>query len=144
MTYCHTGRCSCGEVSFEFQSPRDLPDQLPRQCDCDYCAAHGKPTLLSDPAGQLTVSSNRALTIETQGSGQVEMLFCPGCGNTLGACINIDDQLIGVVNGRLLDEADRLPGAEIVSPKKLSPEEKRIRWLAIWTPAKFVQEETSP
>ena len=140
MTYIHHGRCSCGLVSFEFRSPRDLPDQSPRQCDCDYCAAHGKPTLLSDPAGQLTVTCRQAVTTDTQGSGQVEMLFCSGCGNTLGARVNIDDQLIGVVNGQLLDEAHRLPEPEVVSPKKLSPEEKRIRWLAIWTPARFVEE----
>ena len=137
MTYSHKGQCSCGQVSFEFLSSKDLPDQSPRQCDCKYCASHGKPTLLSDPTGQLIVTSSQAMTKETQGSGQVEMLFCPSCGNTLGASLKHDNQTIGVVNGLLLDEADRLPAPQIVSPKKLSPEEKRIRWLSIWTPAKF-------
>ena len=137
MTFSHKGHCSCGEVSIEFKSPLDLPDQSPRQCDCDYCATHGKPILLSDPAGKLTVTSSQALITDAQGSGQVDMLYCPGCGNALGARVNIDDQLIGVVNGRLLDETDRLPDPEIVSPKTLSPEEKRVRWLTIWTPAIF-------
>jgi len=137
MTYHHKGRCSCGQVGLEFHSSKDLPDQSPRQCDCDYCASHGKPILLSDPAGQLVVTSSQAFTKETQGSGQVEMLFCPSCGNTLGASLKHDNQTIGVVNGLLLDEADRLPAPQIVSPKKLSPEEKRIRWLSIWTPTKF-------
>ena len=137
MTYIHKGRCSCGQVSFEFRSPRDLPEQSPRQCDCDYCAAHGSPTLLSDPEGLLTLTSNLPMNTDTQGSGQVEMLFCPGCSNPLGARIDIDDQTIAVVNGRLMDEADRLPNPQIVSPKTLSPEAKRSRWLSIWTPARF-------
>ena len=137
MTYSHKGQCRCGQVSFEFLSSKDLPDQSPRQCDCNYCASHGKPALLSDPTGQLIVTSSQTMTKETQGSGQVEMLFCPSCGNTLGASLKHDNQTIGVVNGRLLDEADRLPAPQIISPKKLSPEEKRRRWLSIWTPAIF-------
>ena len=137
MTHNHKGHCSCGQVSFDYQSPRDLPDQSPRQCDCDYCASHGKPILLSDPEGQLRVKSHHSLTTETQGSEQVQMLFCQGCGNTLGARIEIEGKVIGVINGRLLDESDRLPDPEIVSPKSLSPAEKRARWLTIWTPAIF-------
>jgi hypothetical protein len=140
MTYSHKGRCSCGQVSFEFRSPKDLPDQSPRQCDCDYCASHGKPILLSDPTGQLIIASSQAMTKETQGSGQIEMLFCPSCRTTLGASLNYDNQTIGVVNGILLDEADRLPSSQIVSPKKLSAEEKLTRWLSIWTPTKLVVE----
>jgi hypothetical protein len=137
MKYHHKGHCSCGKVSFEFQSSKDLPDQSPRQCDCDYCASHGKPILLSDPEGQLIVSSSQVVTRETQGSGQVEMLFCPDCGNTLGATLQNVSETIGVVNGALLDEVNRLPMPQIVSPKKLSAEEKRIRWLSIWTPTKI-------
>ncbi len=138
MKYHHKGRCRCGLVSFEFQSPKDLPDQSPRQCDCDYCASHGKPILLSDPEGQLVVTSSQVVTRETQGSGQAEMLFCPECGNMLGASLQDDSQTIGVVNGALLDEVKRLPMPQIVSPKKLSAEEKRIRWRSIWTPTKIV------
>jgi hypothetical protein len=138
MTYHHVGRCSCGNVSFEFHSSKDLPDQSPRQCDCDYCASHGEPILLSDPGGQLVVTSSQAVTKETQGSGQAQMLFCPGCGNMLGASLENDSKIIGVVNGALLDETDRLPVSQIISPKKLSAEEKRTRWRSIWTPTKFV------
>lgn len=138
MTYQHNGRCSCGQVSLEFHSSRDLPDQSPRICDCDYCASHGKPILLSDPAGQLVVTSSQAVAKETQGSGQAQMLFCPGCGNMLGASLENDSQIIGVVNGALLDEANRLPACQIVSPKKLSAEEKRTRWLSIWTPTEII------
>ena len=138
MKYHHKGRCSCGMVCFEFQSAKDLPDQSPRQCDCDYCASHGHPVLLSDPEGQLIVTSSQVVTRETQGSGQAEMLFCPGCGNTLGATLQNDSQTIGVVNGALLDEVNRLPVPQTVSPKKLSAEEKRIRWLSIWTPTRIL------
>ena len=138
MTHQHKGRCSCGQVSLEFHSSRDLSDHSPRQCDCDYCASHGKPILLSDPAGQLVITSSQAVVKETQGSGQAQMLFCPGCGNMLGASLENDSQIIGVVNGALLDEANRLPACQIVSPKKLSAEEKRTRWLSIWTPTKII------
>ena len=137
MTYIHKGRCSCGQVRFEFSSSEDLPDQSPRQCDCDYCASHGKPTLLSDPEGQLVITCDQEMMKDTQGSGQVEMLFCPSCGNTVGACLSDSNQMIGVVNGLLLDETDRLPVPQIVSPKHLSPEEKRIRWHSIWMPTKI-------
>jgi len=65
------------------------------------------------------------------------MLFCPDCGNTLGATLQNVSETIGVVNGALLDEVNRLPMPQIVSPKKLSAEEKRIRWLSIWTPTKI-------
>ncbi|MFT5172596.1 MAG: hypothetical protein ACI8W7_000761 [Gammaproteobacteria bacterium] len=138
MTYHHRGRCRCAQVSLEFHSSKDLPDQSPRQCDCDYCASHGKPILLSDPDGQLLVTSSQAVTKETQGSGQAQMLFCPSCGNMLGACLENDSQIIGVVNGALLDEANRLPASQIVSPKKLSADEKRTRWPSIWTPTKII------
>jgi hypothetical protein len=140
MNYHHKGRCNCGSVRFEFQSSKDLPDQSPRQCDCHYCASHGKPMLLSDPEGRLVVTSRQALTRDTQGSGQAEMLFCPECGVMLGASLQYDGQAIGVVNGTLLAEANRLPEPRIVSPKRLSAEEKRIRWRSIWTPTKIVVE----
>ena len=138
MAYHHKGHCRCAKVSLEFHSSKDLPDQSPRQCDCDYCASHGKPILLSDPDGQLVVTSSQAVTKETQGSGQAQMLFCPSCGNMLGASLKNDSQIIGVVNGALLDEVNRLPSAQIVSPKKLSADEKRSRWLSIWTPTKII------
>jgi hypothetical protein len=138
MTYHHKGRCSCGQVSLEFHSSKDLPDQSPRQCDCDYCASHGTPIFLSDPAGQLVVASSQTITKETQGSGQAHMLSCPSCGNMLGASLENDSQIIGVVNGALLDEVDRLPASQIGSPKKLSAEEKRARWLSIWTPTNII------
>ena len=75
---------------------------------------------------------------ETQGSGQAEMLFCPRCENILGASLEIEGKTIGVVNGSLLDEVKRLPAGQIVSPKKLSPEAKRTRWLSIWTPTEVI------
>ena len=116
----------------------DLPDQSPRQCDCDYCASHGKPILLSDPAGQLVVTSSQAVTKETQGSGQAQMLFCSNCGDMLGASLENEDQVIGVVNGALLNKVNRLPSSQIVSPKKLSADEKRTRWLSVWTPTEII------
>ena len=56
----------------------------------------------------------------------------------LGASLENNGQTIGVINGALLDEVERLPATQIVSPKKLSPEEKRTRWLSIWTPTEIV------
>lgn len=138
MTYHHKGQCSCGQVKLEFHSFRELADQSPRQCDCDYCASNGKPILLSDPAGKTFFTSRQPLRKETQGSGQAQMLFCPSCGSILGASLEIEGKTIGFVNGALLDEVKRLPVAQIVSPKKLPPEEKRSRWLAIWTPTEVI------
>ena len=66
------------------------------------------------------------------------MLFCPNCGNMLGASLENESQFIGVVNGALLDEVNRLPASQTVSPKELSAEEKRTRWLSIWTPTKII------
>lgn len=66
------------------------------------------------------------------------MLFCPSCGNMLGASLESDTQIIGVVNGALLDKVNRLPSSQIVSPKKFSADEKRTRWLAIWIPTKLI------
>ena len=66
------------------------------------------------------------------------MLFCPSCGNMLGASLENDSQIIGVMNGALLDEVNRLPLSQIVSPKKLSADEKRTRWLSLWTPTKII------
>ena len=86
------------------------------------------------------LTAAKPLTRETQGSGQAEMLLCPDCGNMLGASLQNDSQTIGVVNGALLDEANRLPMPQIVSPKKLAAEKKRTRWLSIWTPTRFIVE----
>lgn len=138
MKYHHKGRCRCGLVSLDFESAKDLPDHSPRQCDCDYCASHGKPILLSDPAGHLTVTSSKPVARETQGSEQAEMLFCPDCGNMLGASLKDIGRTIGVVNGALLDEVKRSPVPQIVSPRKLSAEDKRTRWRSIWTPTTIV------
>lgn len=132
----HAGRCSCGQVTISFTSARDLPDHAPRQCDCDYCARHGTPLLLSDPIGSLEFSSDDKLQQETQGSGQASMLFCPGCRDMVGAAIQLDGQWKGVVNGSLLTAADKLPPPQIVSPKQLSPGEKLARWQTIWMPVR--------
>jgi hypothetical protein len=70
--------------------------------------------------------------------GVETVLFCPSCGNMLGASLENDSQTIGVVNGALLDEVKRLPASQIVSPKKLSAEEKRTRWLSIRIPTKII------
>lgn len=66
------------------------------------------------------------------------MLFCPSCGSFLGASLEIEGKTIGVANGALLDDVKRLPATQIVSPKKLPPEEKRTRWLSIWAPTEVI------
>ena len=133
----HSGRCSCGQVTIRLTSAKDLPDQATRQCDCDYCARHGTPLLLSDPEGSLEFSSSDNLRQETQGSDQASMLFCPECREMIGAAIQLDGHWKGVVNGHLLADAKRLPAPQVVSPKTLSPEEKTARWAQIWTPLRI-------
>ncbi|MGY0217503.1 hypothetical protein ACWJJH_08930 [Endozoicomonadaceae bacterium StTr2] len=70
--------------------------------------------------------------IEQQGSKQARFLFCPDCGDLVAVTCQIGGENKGTVNARFLGEYPSLREAVPVSPKVLSPREKRTRWRQAW------------
>ena len=134
--YQYRGKCSCGEVQLALSLPDMLPAYTPRACDCDYCTARGIQ-YLSHPAGQLRVQSAQPLHEDHQGSGQACFYSCNQCGDLVAVGCEIGGRTLGTINATLLDDAENLPEALVVSPKQLAPEEKLARWGQVWMPLTF-------
>jgi len=131
MHHQTTGHCRCGAVQLRLTLPEPISHFTPRACDCDWCQAR-KVCYLSHPAGTLAVTSKQPLQQEQQGSGQATFHSCPQCGDLVAVSCEIAGELRGAVNASRLDARDQLPAAETVSPRLLSPVEKKARWDSAW------------
>jgi hypothetical protein len=89
----------------------------------------------SDPAGRLMidVKAGDALGKYRQGSKTADLLFCRNCGVMIAAVFEREATLLGSVNVRCLHESASFGRPVVVSPQKLSKEEKTARWENIWT-----------
>ena len=88
--------------------PNSLHSYQPRACDCDFCMAQ-KAAYLSDLNGVLEVFHQHKLEGIYQGSEQA-----------------------GVFSQKYT-----IGSAVYVSPKMLSPQEKRERWQSVWLTVNF-------
>ncbi len=126
--------CHCGGLRIEFSTGKNPADLVPRACDCSFCRKHGA-TYVSDPAGQLTVSSHQAaLRKYRQGSDTADFLLCGRCGVLVAVVYEHDDRFHGAVNIGCLDGATGFRPAVPASPQALGAEEKVSRWLELWIP----------
>lgn len=128
----YKGRCQCHAVEVLVELTQPLSSYSARKCDCDFCIQR-HISYLSDPNGKLNICTNLELDIQKQGSDQAEFLTCPMCKDVISASIQIEDNRIGALNASLLDECSSLKTATIVSPQKLSAQEKLSRWQTFWT-----------
>ena len=128
-----TGACHCGNIRLEIELSREPAGYRPRACDCDFCRKH-RSAYVSDPHGSLVihVRDSHELGTYRQGNELAEMLLCRGCGVLVGALFRADGQLFATVNVRAAEEAVVFGSDEVVSPRKLTGNEKTARWKALW------------
>ena len=129
----YSGTCHCTKVRITLNLPRTLGSYSARKCDCDFCMQRDI-RYLSDPQAALLINSSVELHMQKQGSEQALFVTCSECLDVIAATIDTDKGLIGAINATLLQDAEQLQPASIVSPKKLSAEDKVARWLTVWQP----------
>lgn len=126
------GGCHCGKVRVELATSIRPEDFRPRACDCSFCTKHGA-AYVSDPGGRLRVIGSEMLAEYRQGSGTATMLLCRACGVLVAAVFEEGGRRYGTVNSKCLEDV-AFGAPQTVSPQTLAPEEKKGRWIRLWTP----------
>lgn len=128
-----SGGCHCGDVRVDLELVREPVTYHPRACDCDFCRKHGA-AYVSDPQGSLSIRLQDAGSMSSyrQGSGAAECIFCRNCGVLIGALYRSDGRIWGAINAKIVESPTSFGAEEVVSPKKLSGDEKEKRWQDIW------------
>jgi hypothetical protein len=128
-----TGACHCGKLSIELDLTQAPSAYRPRLCDCDFCRKHGAG-YLADPDGALriVVKDEGFLHRYRQGADIADCLVCGNCGVLVAITYEDGGELYGVVNVRVLDGEVVLGEGQVVSPRKLSADEKVARWKQLW------------
>ena len=67
-----------------------------------------------------------------QGSEQAKFWQCTSCQQIVAVSCEIAGNLKGTVNANLFAQSHKLKTPVVVSPKLLSPEQKRDRWAKAW------------
>ena len=139
--YQHTGRCSCGAVSYRFQSHYSTGELVPRACECLFCRPW-PASYVSDPRGRLEVRvrDRRYLYAHVFGTGTAEFMHCGRCNHPVYVVSEIEGQCYGLVVQQSLD-ADIDPGrtrSEDFSSESLA--ERLQRRSATWIPEVSVAE----
>lgn len=135
-----SGACDCGNVSFSLKVP--TPSILqPRACDCEYCKKY-QAVYVSDPEGTVTIDVQKSenINIEKQGSEQAFFLICTQCQQLVSANYMEKNQLYSSINSRCIKDFTSAEAA-IVSPRKLKPLEKRMRWKELWFKSEILKPE---
>jgi len=129
-----TGGCHCGKVRIEFGTSKSPGEFNPRACDCSFCLKHGA-SYVSDPNGRLSIEVKGSDTLGEyrQGSGSARLLVCRHCGVLVAGLYDGEGVSYGTVNSRCL-EGTSFGAPKTVSPESLTAEEKKQRWMKLWTP----------
>jgi hypothetical protein len=138
-TYSHPGSCHCSKLRWNLETELSITNLTPRACDCDFCTRH-RAVWISDLQGKLTLHVLQAGVLQRyrQGSEQAEFIICRVCG-VLVAVVATDTcgNLLGAVNRNAFDHREAFPAEAVVSPQRLSPEQKLARWSEVWTPTQI-------
>jgi hypothetical protein len=131
------GACHCGNVSFVLETTHAREDIAPRACDCTFCARHAAQCW-SDPRGSAVIEVREDALLQRYRFGErtADFLLCRGCGGYAGAMITQGETQRATLNLRLTALRD-LP-AQPVSYQAETREERIVRRLARWTPARLV------
>lgn len=132
MDFEYFGKCTCGSTKIVFSLSIKINGVVPRACDCDFCSSRNI-AYLSHPDGELLIQSTGQLVVNKQGSNQADFLTCQTCQDVIAVSFKFTDKYVGALNSKVLDTYSTLLAAEIVSPKKLQPNEKLERWKALWS-----------
>jgi len=128
------GGCHCGKIKVKLVTSIRSEELNPRACDCSFCLKHGA-SYVSDPRGRLSIEvrGSDALCEYRQGSGNARFLACRFCGVLVAVVYDDGSRLYGTVNSKCIDGAT-FGTPQVVSPQKLSGEDKTARWVKLWTP----------
>jgi|TARA_Y100001954_G_C15633708_1_gene514041 hypothetical protein len=132
----YLSNCLCGNVKISLSLPNSIEGYELRACDCEFCQSN-RITYISDRGGSLLVASRAPLIQIKQGSEQATFWQCPSCKDVVAVTAMLNNGLKGAVNAQLFSRHLDLGVPVVVSPKFLSPKEKRIRWDSSWLRASF-------
>ena len=139
MKYRLIGRCHCGTITAAFETDADPAELQLRACACSFCRMHGTRTA-SDPRGRLSFSDpGGRLHRYRFGTRTSEVLLCSECGVYVGAIVDTEGAIYGIVNVNILD--DKTPFArapEVMNYDSESAAERIARRMAKWTPAEIL------
>ena len=131
----YQGGCHCGAVKVVFENAVVPADLEIRSCGCGFCTRHGARTI-TDPAGHLELhAAGDAAMIYRFAMRITDFIICRACGCYMGALMEDDDDLFGIVNSRMLDDRGCFDGAATSRDYSAEDEEgRRARRRATWTP----------
>ena len=106
----HTGRCLCGEISYEFEN---TPAQM-GVCHCKNCqrqAGSAFSTLAVVPMAELSISGepNLYTDSDTSSGNPVERYFCGNCGSPIYSAVPSMEGIAILKTGSLDDTSDFKP-----------------------------------
>jgi hypothetical protein len=128
-----SGGCYCGNIGLEVDLTIDPATINPRACDCNFCRAHGA-AYVTDPNGSvaITIKDPSLVTHYQMGDRMAEFLLCKRCGVLVGGGFEHDGRRYATVNVNALDARCDFAEPVVVSPQKLSGEQKAKRWQELW------------
>ena len=136
----YSGSCHCGAIGFEFNTDTALDQWSVRACQCRFCRAHDALSA-SDPAGELRFFADEPGQLQRYrfALGTADFLLCRRCGVYIGAVIEIDQTLRGIINTHALIDL----GGEIADPEPISYDGENVTGRVArrderWTPVSAV------
>jgi hypothetical protein len=102
-----TGKCHCGNITFELDWEGEPPEIPARACGCSFCVKHGG-VWTSNPTATLAVAVGDATLLSKYGFGTRTATFyvCSRCGTVPLVTSEIADHLYAVVNVNTFENVD--------------------------------------
>ncbi len=127
------GRCFCGNISFEFNSSRDVTELPFRTCSCLFCQKQGG-VYTSDPTGTLKVNiQDDSKIIKYQfATKTAEFLICSECGIMQIVISRIEEKVYGIINVKSFDHTIDISNPSMVDFSKETREERLNRRKKTW------------
>ena len=97
----------CGAIGFEYRTAVSPSEWSIRACQCRFCRAHDALSA-SDPDGELSFTAEDAGRLQRYrfALGTANFLLCRNCGVYIGAVIEVEGRLRGIINTHALIDAD--------------------------------------
>ena len=131
----YLARCHCGVLTARYRTAIATAAWPVRACQCSFCRSHGA-LATSDPKGSLEFRSTDPALVQRYrfGGRTADFLVCRECGTYVGVQMMSDKGRFGVLNVLTLRPLLSLAAAEPMDYGTESPEARRLRREARWTP----------
>jgi hypothetical protein len=131
----YLARCHCGALSARYRTALAPGDWSMRACQCSFCRSHGAIST-SDPQGSLEFRSDDPAQVQRYrfGGRTADFLICRECGTFVGVAMASEKGRFGVLNVLSLRPALPLAAASLMDYGGESPEARRLRREARWSP----------